>query len=117
MIEFSAGTRVLLYCRPVDMRKGFNGLAALVSEVLRSDPYSGYVFLFRAKRGDYLKALYWDGTGLCLFAKRFEEGRFVWPPVRDQAMRLSSGQFALLMEGIDWRRTVALDAPRQPVYA
>jgi transposase len=75
--------------------------------VLSDDPYSGHLFLFRGKRGDYLKALYWDGSGMCLFAKRLEKGRFVWPPLVDGGIVLSPAQLALLIEGIDWRRTVA----------
>jgi len=65
--------------------------------------------------GDYLKALYWDGTGLCLFAKRLERGRFVWPPIVDGSVVLSPAQLALLIEAMDWRRTVAPPLPRQPM--
>jgi len=71
--------------------------------------------LFRGKRGDYLKALYWDGSGLCLFAKRLEKGRFAWPPIVDGAMTLTPAQLALLIEAMDWRRTVAPALPAQPV--
>jgi transposase len=70
MINLKPGTRVFVACRQIDMRKGFNGLAALIANELRHDPYSGQLFVFRGKRGDYLKMLYWDRTGLCLFAKR-----------------------------------------------
>jgi transposase len=117
MMRLAPGTRVYLCCRPIDLRKGFNGLAAEVSQMLSANPYSGHLFVFRGKRGDYLKILYWDGSGLCLFAKRLEEGRFVWPPVIDECMNLSAAQLALLIEGIDWRRTVALETLRPPVYA
>jgi transposase len=114
MINLKPGTRVYVACRPVDMRKGFNGLAGLVAGALRHDPYSGQLFVFRGKRGDYLKMLYWDGTGLCLFAKRLEQGIFAWPPVMDDCMSLSQGQLAMLIEGIDWRRTVVAHAPQRP---
>jgi transposase len=110
------GTRVYLCCRPTDMRKGFNGLTAQVGNILHADPYSGHLFVFRGKRGDYVKILYWDGTGLCLFAKRLEKDRFVWPPIVDGTFHMSTAQLALLLEGMDWRRTVAIEAPRQPVY-
>src|SRR4051794_41599705 len=73
------------------MRYGFDGLAAQVSQVLGADPFSGHLFLFRSKRADYLKCLYWDGTGLCLFAKRLERGKFLWPPIVDGAMVLTPG--------------------------
>src|SRR3954463_11360544 len=95
------------------MRYGFDGLAAQVKQVLEADPFSGHLFLFRSKRADYLKLLYYDGTGLCLFAKRLENGKFVWPPIVDGGMVLTPAQLALLVEAIDWRRTVAADVPRR----
>ena len=98
------------------MRYGFDGLAAQVANrcfsarpLLRPS-----VFIFRSKRGDYLKILYWDGSGLCLFAKRLEQGRFVWPPIVDGALILTPAQLALLVEAIDWRRTVAPALPARP---
>jgi transposase len=97
------------------MRYGFDGLSAKVASVLALDPFSGHLFLFRSKRGDYLKILYWDGSGLCLFAKRLERGRFVWPPIVDDALVLTPAQLALLIEAIDWRRTVAPALPTRPV--
>ena len=102
MIQVAAGTKVYLACRPVSMRYGFDGLAAQVASVLNADPFSGHLFLFRSKRADYLKVLYWDGTGLCLFAKRLERGKFVWPPIVDGGMLLTPAQLALLVEAIDW---------------
>jgi transposase len=97
------------------MRYGFDGLAAQVNQVLAADPFSGHLFLFRSKRADYLKILYYDGTGLCLFAKRLESGKFVWPPIVDGGMILTPAQLALLLEAIDWRRTVAAELSRKPV--
>jgi transposase len=117
MMPLAPGTQIWLACRPIDMRNGFHGLAARVSEVLRADPYSGHVFVFRGKRGDYVKALYWDETGLCLFAKRLEKGRFVWPPVVDERTRLTTGQLQLLIEGMDWRRTVPVELDYRPALA
>jgi transposase len=99
------------------MRRGFDGLAAEVANVLRQDPYSGHVFIFRSKRGDYLKMLHWDGSGLCLFAKRLEKGGFVWPPIVDSTLVLTPAQLALLVEAIDWRRTVAPELPKRPSFA
>jgi transposase len=115
MITLAPGTKVFLACRPVDLRNGFDGLAAKVGQMIGADPFSGRLFLFRGKRGDYLKALYWDGTGLCLFAKRLEKGRFVWPPIVDGAVTLTPAQLAVLIEAMDWRRTVAPPAPAQPM--
>ena len=115
MIQVAPGTKVYLACRPVSMRYEFDGLAAQVAQVLRADPFAGHVFIFRSKRADYLKILHYDGSGLCLFAKRLESGKFVWPPIVDGAMVLTPAQLALLLEAIDWRRTVAADLPRPPV--
>jgi transposase len=89
VISVAAGTKVYLACQPVSMRLGFDGLAVRVSQVLHADPFSGHSFLFRSKRADYLKLLHYDGTGLCLFAKRLERGRFIWPPIVDGQMSLT----------------------------
>ena len=99
--------RVFVATRPVDFRKGADGLAALAQEQLRLDPFSGAALVFRAKRADRIKILIWDGSGMVLVAKRLEEGRFAWPPIRDGVMRLSSAQLATLFEGLDWRRVYA----------
>ena len=85
------------------MRKGFDGLARLVEENLKRDPFGGQLFVFRGRRGDLLKALWWDGQGLCLFAKRLERGRFVWPKAQGGTCVLSPAQLSMLLEGIDWR--------------
>jgi transposase len=77
MITLPAGVRVYLACGATDMRRGFDGLAAQVQQILRLDPYSGALFIFRGKRGDLIKGLLWDGQGLVLYAKRLERGRFV----------------------------------------
>jgi len=90
--------------RPVDFRKGAEGLAALVRETIGADPFSGAVYVLRAKRADRVKLIYWDGTGVCLFAKRLEEGSFRWPNVQDGVIRLSAAQLSALVEGLDWRR-------------
>jgi transposase len=90
--------------KPVDFRKGLDGLTALVQEHLRLDPYAGTVFVFRAKRSDRIKLLVWDGSGLVLVYKRLEGGRFQWPKSDDGIMRLSPAQLSALLEGLDWRR-------------
>ena len=115
MIQVAPGTKVYLACQPVSMRCGFDGLAALVQHMLQADPFSGQVFVFRARRGDYLKILHYDGSGLCLFAKRLERGRFVWPPIVESGMLLTPAQLALLIEAMDWRRTVAVEAAPRPL--
>ena len=99
-----AGTRVWLAAGVTDMRKGMDGLAALAQTVLRENPFSGHVFAFRGRRGDLVKLLWFDGDGLCLFVKRLERGRFVWPQATSGSVALSPAQLSMLLEGIDWRR-------------
>jgi transposase len=114
LISPPPGVRVYLAMQPCDMRKGLDGLAAQVQTALGADPFSGALFVFRGKRGDMLKILCWDGSGLCLFAKRLEHGRFVWPPIVEGRLHLTAAQLALLVEGIDWRRTVAPEPVKRP---
>jgi transposase len=90
VIGLGGAVRVMVSTRPVDFRKGAEGLAALVREEMKSDPFSGAVYVFRAKRADRVKLVYWDGTGVCLFAKRLEDGKFRWPNVQDGVIRRNS---------------------------
>ena len=115
MIGLSPGTKVWLACGVTDMRKGFDGLAALVQLSLHEDPFSGQLFVFRGRRGDRVKILWWDGDGLCLFAKRLERGRFVWPRATDGTVHLTQAQLSMLLEGIDWRRPLRTQAPQLAV--
>ena len=108
-----SGTRVWLAAGATDMRRGFDGLAAIVRERLGADPFSGHLFLFRGRRGDLVKMLWWDGDGLCLLAKRLERGRFIWPQATDGAIHLSAAQLSMLLEGIDWRRPVRTWTPER----
>lgn len=102
----SGGSGVIA-TKPVDFRKGHDGLAAVVQNQLGLDPHSGVVVVFRSKRGDRIKVLVWDGSGLVLTYKRLDEGKFAWPAVQDGVMRLSRAQFEALFEGLDWRRVHA----------
>ena len=95
---------MMVATKPVDFRKGAEGLAALVREDMKSDPFSGAVYVFRAKRADRVKLIFWDGTGVCLFAKRLEDGEFRWPKIEDGVIRLTAAQLSALIEGLDWRR-------------
>ena len=114
MIGPTGQVRVLVATKPVDFRKGMDGLAALVKEQLRSDPFSGAIYVFRAKRADRVKLIWWDGTGLCLFAKRLEEDKFRWPKIEDGVMRLTAAQLQALVEGLDWRRVQTVRRTRAP---
>jgi len=111
MLTFMAERRVWLVAGVTDMRKGFDGLAALVQTQIAEDPFSGQLFVFRGRRGDRVKLLWWDGDGLCLFAKRLERGRFVWPRAQSGTVSLSAAQLSMLLEGIDWRRPLRPQAP------
>lgn len=104
MIGLPAGTRIWIAAGVTDMRCGFNGLVAKVQTTLVEDPFSGHVFVFRGRRGDILKILWWTGDGLCLLAKRLERGRFIWPQAAQGTVCLSQAQLSMLLEGIDWRR-------------
>jgi transposase len=99
MIEPSGVVRVLLATRPVDFRKGAYGLAVLVRDALGTDPFSGTVYVFRSKRADRVKLLFWDGSGVVLVAKRLEAGQFSWPRIEDGVVRLTA-----LLEGLNWKR-------------
>lgn len=105
-------TRIWIAAGVTDMRCGFGSLAAKVQTVLEKDPYGGNIFLFRGKRGDLLKALYWCDGGLCLFAKRLEKGRFAWPCADSGVVALTTAQLSLLLEGFDWRQPVEAVRPR-----
>jgi len=111
MIGLPAGTRVWLAAGVTDMRKGMDGLAALVQTTLSENPFSGHLFVFRGRRGDLVKLLWFDGDGLCLLAKRLERGRFVWPQATNGSVVLSAAQLSMLLEGIDWRRPVKTWSP------
>ncbi len=93
------------------MRRGFDGLAAIVQSTLEVNPFSGHVFVFRGRQGDRIKILWWSGDGLCLLAKRLEHGHFVWPQAESGAAYLTPAQLSMLLEGIDWRRPARTHQP------
>ncbi|MCF8482936.1 MAG: IS66 family insertion sequence element accessory protein TnpB [Rhodospirillum sp.] len=111
MISVPPGMRVYLASGHVDMRKGMQGLSASVQMDFGQDPFAGHLFVFRghaygvrsARRGDLIKILAWDGQGFCLFSKRLERGRFIWPRAEGGVISLTSAQLSMLLEGIDWR--------------
>jgi len=106
MFNFSSTVRIFVYARPTDMRCSFNGLYALVRNQLNQNPFSGHLFLFRSRRGNYLKVLWWEGDGFAMFAKRLEKGAFQFPTIRFvdgvcQPIELERRELLLLLEGID----------------
>lgn len=115
MIGLPAGTRIWIVAGVTDMRRGFVGLSGMVQTVLQENPFSGQVYIFRGRRGDLIKVLWFDGDGLCLFAKRLERGRFIWPQATNGTVLLTPAQLAMLLEGIDWRRPVRTQTPQLAV--
>jgi transposase len=115
MIPLPTGTQIWIAAGVTDLRRGFTGLSATVQTVLEENPFSGHVFVFRGRRGDLIKLLWWDGDGLCLFAKRLERGRFVWPKVESGGVALTRAQLSMLLEGMDWRRPLRTHTPELSV--
>ena len=103
MISVPSNTRVWLAAGKTDMRKGFKRLSALAEQALAQDPFSGHLFVFHGAPGDLIKVILWDGQGACLFSKRLERGRFVWPSAPSGSVALTPAQLSMLLEGIDWR--------------
>ena len=104
MILPGGPARVFVATKPVDFRRGLDGLSAIVQEQLKLDPFGGAIFVFRAKRADRVKILVWDGTGLTMIYKRLEGAKFSWPRIEDGVMRLSMAQLSALFEGLAWQR-------------
>jgi len=115
MIPFPANTHIWVVAGVTDMRRGFTGLSAQVQTALQQNPLSGQVFVFRGRRGDFIKLLWHDGDGLCLFQKRLDCGRFVWPQAINGTVSLTRAQLSMLCEGIDWRRPVRSAPPSMAV--
>jgi transposase len=104
MIALPGNTQIWIAAGVTDLRRGFTGLSALVQTKLEKSPMSGQVFIFRGRRGDLVKLIWFDGDGLCLFCKRLERGKFVWPQATEGVVSLTRAQLSMLLEGIDWRR-------------
>ena len=104
MISLPSHTKIWIAAGVTDLRRGFSGLSALVQTKLEKSPMSGQVFIFRGRRGDLVKLIWFDGDGLCLFCKRLERGKFVWPQATEGVVSLTRAQLSMLLEGIDWRR-------------
>jgi transposase len=117
MIVPAEAVRVVIATRPVDFRRGHDSLAALAQQQLGLDPHSGVIVVFRSKRGDRIKILVFDGSGLVLVYKRLEEGKFAWPAIRDGVMRLSRAQFEALFDGLEWQRVHGPRRVRRPSAA
>lgn len=115
MITLRSDLKVVIASRPVDFRKGTQGLSALVAEALSADPFCGDVFVFRSRRADRLKLLAWGWTGMILATKYLESGRFTWPPATAGGVIITPAQMAMLVDGLDWSkvRPIAVERPRK----
>jgi len=119
LISVPAGVRIYLALGATDMRRSFDGLALLVQETLKHNSFDGHVFVFRGKRADRIKILFYDQNGMCVFAKRLDRGRFTWPSTQPSAdgtasVTLTPAQLSMLLEGLEWRTVVR---SRQPMIA
>ena len=106
-----AGTKVYLASHPVDFRKGPDGLVGLVRDG-GADPFNGALYVFRAKRADRVKIVWWDGSGLCLYAKRLEKSKFCWPQIAHARVQLNTAQLLALVDGLDWKKVRPVEVRR-----
>ncbi|MGH8256774.1 MAG: IS66 family insertion sequence element accessory protein TnpB [Steroidobacteraceae bacterium] len=104
MLKLPADTRIFMAVAPVDMRKSFSGLCAIITETLGGNVLGGDLFLFRGKRSDRVKAIVWDRTGLAIWYKRLEKGKFKWPSRDAVSIELTEHELALLLDGVDFTR-------------
>lgn len=110
MLKLPPGTRIFMAVVPVDMRRSFSGLCAIITETLGANPIGGDLFLFRGKRSDRVKAIIWDRTGLAIWYKRLERGKYKWPSPDADSMELTEQEFTLLLDGVDFTRIRRLPA-------
>ena len=111
----AANRRIWIVAGVTDMRRGLTSLSGLVQASLEQSPLSGEVYVFRGRRGDLIKILFHDGEGICLFQKRLDRGRFVWPQAESGTISLTRAQLSMLCEGIDWRRPARTFTPPMAV--
>jgi transposase len=105
------GAKVFLASQPVDFRKGPDGLVGLVRDG-GADPFNGALYVFRSKRADRIKIVWWDGSGLCLFAKRLEKAQFCWPRLGNARVQLNAAQLLALVDGLDWKKVRPVEVKR-----
>lgn len=116
MLSLPLPMRIFLCSRPADMRRSFDGLAAMVREFLGADPLSGHLFVFRSKRGDRLKMLYWMGDGLAIWYRRLEKGtfRFPAPPVDGGSIEIRAADLTMILDGVDLSTVRRQERYRRP---
>ena len=106
-----SGVKVFLASHPVDFRKGPDSLMSLVRDT-GNDPFNGALYVFRAKRADRVQVVWWDGSGVCLYAKRLEKAQFCWPRIGHNRVQLNHAQFLALVDGMDWKRVHSVSVKR-----
>lgn len=119
MLSLPPSVQIYVAVEPADMRKSFDGLSALVEGILKHDPFSGHLFVFRNRRGDRVKILYWDRSGFCIWYKLLEKGTFRFPSTEKDYVEMSAADLALILEGIDLegaRRQKRFVMPRRSKY-
>ncbi len=104
MLALPTNTKIYLAVEPVDMRKSFDGLCAIVIDTLQQNPLEGHLFLFRGKSGNRIKALFWDRNGLVIFYKRLEKGHYKWPKNTASSIEMTTIELSLLLDGIDFTK-------------
>jgi transposase len=104
VLSLTSALRIFLAVEPADMRKGFDGLSQLVRDRIAQDPLSGHLYVFRNKRRDRIKILYWDRDGYALWYKRLEKGTFRFPEAKDGRALVTPAEMAAILEGIDLGR-------------
>jgi transposase len=115
VLSLPSAIRIFLCTEPTDMRRGFDRLAEMVRSVIRQDPLSGHLFVFRSRAGNRLKLLYWDRDGLALWYKRLEKGRFPSPTRIGEDFRIDARDLAMMLEGLEEvsvRRRIRFELPR-----
>jgi transposase len=117
MLTLPPSVRIWCATTSTDLRRGFDGLAALVRSQLHADPLTGHLFVFHNRKADRLKILYWDRDGLCLWYKRLELGRFHFPPIDADSLELTPGQLQMILDGIDVERVRRFKRYRRPATA
>jgi transposase len=119
MLSLPLPVRIFLCTQPADMRRSFDGLAQMVREFLRTDPLSGHLFVFRSKRGDRVKLLYWDSDGLAIWYKRLEEGTFRFPAASagSHGIEIRATDLAMLLDGVDLESVKRRKRYRRPTAA
>src|SRR3984957_17720343 len=119
MLNFPPSVRIFLATQPIDARRGFAGLAELFRQPLSGDPLSGHLFVFRNKRSDRVKLLYWDEDGFVIVYKRLEQGTFRWPAVAEgqASVTLRAAELTMLLDGVDWQKAQRSHRYHRPATA